>query len=45
MAAEILNAMYFHTLMVWLKSENELSFSRNISVKIDLLFEGIGDRS
>ncbi len=45
MAAEILNAIYFHTLMMWLKSENQLSFSRNISVKIDLLFEGIGDRS
>ncbi|MCC7576204.1 MAG: TetR/AcrR family transcriptional regulator [Methanomethylovorans sp.] len=43
MAAETLNAVYFHTLMMWLKSENELSFSRNISAKIDLLFEGIGD--
>lgn len=42
-AAEALNAVYFHTLMVWLKSENELSFSRDISAKIDLLFEGIGD--
>lgn len=43
MAAETLNAVYFHTLMMWLKSENELSFSRNISAKIDLLFEGIGE--
>lgn len=42
MAAETLNAVYFHTLMVWLKSENDFSFSRDISAKIDLLFEGIG---
>lgn len=43
MAAETINAVYFHTLMVWLKSENDISFSRDISAKIDLLFEGIGD--
>jgi hypothetical protein len=43
MAAETLNAVYFHTLMMWLKSENDYSFSRDISAKIDLLFEGIGD--
>lgn len=43
MAAETLNAVYFHTLMVWLKSENDFSFSRDIFAKIDLLFEGIGD--
>lgn len=42
MAAETLNAVYFHTLMMWLRSENDLSFSRDISAKIDLLFEGIG---
>jgi AcrR family transcriptional regulator len=42
-AAETLNAVYFHTLMVWLRSENDISFSRDISAKIDLLFEGIGD--
>ena len=43
MAAETLNAVYFHTLMMWLKSEKDFSFSRDISAKIDLLFEGIGD--
>lgn len=42
-AAETLNALYFHTLMMWLKSEKDFSFSRDISAKIDLLFEGIGD--
>ncbi len=42
-AAEVLNAVYFHTLVVWLKSDSELSFSRDISAKIDLLFGGIGD--
>ena len=39
MAAETLNAVYFHTLMVWLKSENDFSFSRDIFAKIDLLFD------
>lgn len=43
MAAETLNAVYFHSLIVWLKSENDFSVSRDISAKIDLLFEGIGD--
>ena len=43
MAAETLNAVYFHTLIMWLKSEKDFSFSRDISAKIDLLFEGIGD--
>lgn len=42
-AAEILGVVYFHTLIVWLRSENDLSFSRDISAKIELLFEGIGD--
>lgn len=42
-AAETLNALYFHTLMMWLKSEKDFSFSGDISAKIDLLFEGIGD--
>ncbi|TGC08988.1 TetR/AcrR family transcriptional regulator [Methanolobus halotolerans] len=40
-AAEMLNVVYFHTLIVWLRSENDFPFSRNISAKIDLLFEGI----
>jgi len=42
-AAEILTAVYFHSLIVWLKSESDYSFSMDISGKIDLLFEGIGD--
>ncbi len=42
-AAEILTAVYFHSLIVWLKSESCFSFSMDISGKIDLLFEGIGD--
>jgi AcrR family transcriptional regulator len=42
-AAEILTAVYFHSLIVWLKSESIFSFSTDISEKIDLLFEGIGD--
>lgn len=43
MAAETLDAMYFHTLMMWMKSESKQSFSKDISAKVDLLFEGIGD--
>lgn len=42
-AAEILTAVYFHSLIVWLKSESDFSFSYDISEKIDLLFAGIGD--
>ncbi|MDO9518162.1 MAG: TetR/AcrR family transcriptional regulator [Methanosarcinaceae archaeon] len=42
-AAEILTAVYFHSLIVWLKSESDFSFSSDIFEKIDLLFEGIGD--
>lgn len=42
-AAEILTAVYFHSLIVWLKSESVFSFSLDISEKIDLLFEGIGN--
>jgi len=41
-AAEILTAVYFHPLIVWLKLESDFSFSSDISGKIDLLFEGIG---
>ncbi|WP_342305521.1 TetR/AcrR family transcriptional regulator [Methanolobus sp. ZRKC5] len=42
-ASESLNAIYFHSLMIWLHSDNDDSFSRDISAKIDLLFEGIGE--
>ena len=41
-AAEIISGVHFHSLLVWLKSENEISFSNDISEKIDMLFEGIG---
>lgn len=41
-AAEIISGVHFHSLMVWLKSENDISFSNDISEKIDMLFEGIG---
>jgi len=42
-ATKILTAVYFHSLIAWLKSESDFFFSRDISGKIDLLFEGIGD--
>ncbi len=42
-ASESLNAIYFHSLMIWLHSDNNTSFSRDISAKIDLLFAGIGE--
>jgi AcrR family transcriptional regulator len=41
-AAETIYAVYFHSLMVWLHSDNNYSFSKNISSKIDIIFEGIG---
>ena len=41
-AAENLTAIYFHSLIMWLKSESDYSFSSDISEKIDMLFEGIG---
>lgn len=41
-ASENLTAIYFHSLIVWLNSESDYSFSSDISEKIDLLFEGIG---
>ncbi len=41
-ATENLIAIYFFSLMAWLKSESDYSFSRDISEKIDLVFEGIG---
>ena len=42
-AAEILTAVYVHSLMVWVNTDGDFYFSRDISGKIDLLFEGIGD--
>jgi len=42
-AAEILTAIYVHSLMVWVNTDGDFSFSRDLSGKIDLLFEGIGD--
>lgn len=41
-AAEVLGVVYFHTLVLWLRSDNDISFSGDISAKIDLLFKGIG---
>ncbi len=41
MAAENLTAIYFHSLMEWLWSDNHRSFSASISEKIDLIFSGI----
>ncbi|HJH31206.1 MAG TPA: TetR/AcrR family transcriptional regulator [Methanosarcinaceae archaeon] len=41
--AEIISGVHFHSMMVWLKSENDISFSADISEKIDILFEGIGN--
>jgi AcrR family transcriptional regulator len=43
MAADIITGIHLYSLIVWLKSESEMSFSNNISEKIDMLFEGIGD--
>lgn len=40
-AAENLTAIYFHSLIFWLNSESDYSFSNDISEKIDMLFEGI----
>ena len=43
MAADIITGIHLYSLIVWLKSEGEMSFSDDISAKIDMLFEGIGD--
>lgn len=40
-AAEIISAVYFHSLMEWLWSKIDYSFSDDISGKIDMVFEGI----
>lgn len=41
-AADIISAIYFHSLMEWLWSEIDYSFSEDISEKIDMIIEGIG---
>ena len=41
-AADILTATYFHSLMEWLWSNTDISFSEDISGKIDMIFDGIG---
>jgi len=41
-ATETLIAIYLFSLMAWLKPESDYSFSRDISEKIDIVFEGIG---
>ncbi|MGP8337397.1 MAG: TetR/AcrR family transcriptional regulator [Methanosarcinaceae archaeon] len=42
-AAEIILGVHFHSLVIWLKSDDDISFSNNISEKIDIIFEGIGN--
>jgi AcrR family transcriptional regulator len=42
LASETIYAVYFHTLMTWLHSETDYSFSMDLSSKIDIIFEGIG---
>ncbi|MFZ3058636.1 MAG: TetR/AcrR family transcriptional regulator [Candidatus Methanoperedens sp.] len=41
-AAEIISAIYFHSLVEWLWSQVDYSFSEDISGKIDMVFDGIG---
>ena len=41
-AAENLTAIYFHSLMEWLWSDTDYSFSEDISEKTDMIFSGIG---
>ena len=40
-AAEIISAIYFHSLVDWLWSQIDYSFSDDISGKIDMVFDGI----
>lgn len=40
-ASEIISAVYFHSLIEWLWSETDYSFSDDISGKIDMVFDGI----
>ena len=39
--AQIISAIYFHSLMEWLWSKIDYSFSDDISGKIDIVFDGI----
>ncbi|MDO9518548.1 MAG: TetR/AcrR family transcriptional regulator [Methanosarcinaceae archaeon] len=41
-ASEIITGVYLHSLIMWLNSEDKISFSNDISGKINMLFEGIG---
>ena len=41
-ASENITGVYYASLMEWLWSENEYSFSEDISIKIDMIFDGIG---
>ena len=43
MVADIITGIHLYSLIVWLKSDGEISFSNSISEKIDMLFEGIGN--
>ncbi len=41
-AAENLTAIYFQSLVRWLRSEQDYPFSEEISEKVDMIFDGIG---
>jgi len=41
-AAENITGIYYTSLMEWLWSESDYSFSEDISIKIDMIFDGIG---
>ncbi len=41
-AAEHLSAIYFHSLVEWLRTESEYYFSEDISERIEMIFDGIG---
>ncbi|MCX9080810.1 MAG: TetR/AcrR family transcriptional regulator [Candidatus Methanoperedens sp.] len=42
-AAQIISAIYFHSLVEWLWSKIDYSFSDDISGKIDIVFDGIAE--
>lgn len=41
-ASENITGIYYASLMEWLWSESDYSFSEDISIKIDMIFDGIG---
>ena len=43
-AAENITGIYYSSLMEWLWSNSDYSFSEEISKKIDMVFEGIAER-